>query len=136
MSGWRNESLVIGGILGNWIDYGPNSTIVGWAGTPTANLWYRKVGSLVFLNLYIDGTSNSSSSNFTMPYTSKASANFNVRAGMEVQDNSTWQTTPGMVLVDAGSNVAILEKGFAGGETDWTASGNKTCQGQFWYEAS
>ncbi len=117
-----------------WTDYGGTSTIVGWSGTPTANIWYKKVGNLVFVNVSISGTSNATNISFTLPFTVKNSAGCLGRIACSARDNGTYQTTPGVIETTNNSANATASLDFSGGG-GWTASGGKTITGQFWYEA-
>jgi len=54
--------------LPTWTDYSAVSTVTGWSGTPTKNIWYIKVGSTVYWMATINGTANSSAKSFTLPY--------------------------------------------------------------------
>lgn len=116
-----------------WTDYGSTSTITGWAASPTANIWYKKLGSLVFVNFSISGTSNSTSSSFTLPYTSKNSTNAYVRGLGWGTDNGTDISGMAFGLNYNDNTVNIFKDATT---TAWTNSGTKVCRGQFWYEAA
>ncbi|KKN36236.1 hypothetical protein LCGC14_0775660 [marine sediment metagenome] len=116
-----------------WTDYGGTSTIVGWAATPTKNIWYKKIGNLVFVNYYITGTSNATNVTFTLPYTTKNSTQANIASAARVTDNGTLSGTSGLLYLTANSNTAAVYTGWDAAA--WTNSGTKTVQGQFWYEA-
>lgn len=54
----------------DWVDYTNVATIVGWSASGfTKSLKYRIVGKQVFILYYLAGTSNSTSTTFTLPFT-------------------------------------------------------------------
>jgi len=116
-----------------WTDYGATSTIVGWAATPTANIFYKKVGNLVCVNFYITGTSDATTASFTLPYASVNSTNGLARVAAMAQDNTSWLTTPALVALDNNSDTVNIYSDFS--EAVWTASGTKIINGQFFFEA-
>jgi len=54
----------------DWTDYSATSTIVGWSSYTTKKIYYSKIGKTLFVLVDISGTSNSISTNITLPYTS------------------------------------------------------------------
>ena len=116
-----------------WVDYGGTSTIVGWSGTPTANIWYKKIGNLVFVMFAISGTSNSTSATFSLPYASFNGAGGRVTVSGRGMDNGSWLLNPAMIYMEPNLSVLTVYKDL--GANGWTASGNKQVHGQFWYEA-
>ena len=115
-----------------WTDYGSSSTIVGFSGTPTVNIWYKRVGKIMFVNFIFNGTSNSVNFTFTLPYSSASSTNYTTRSAFYVTDNAVTQVSPGQLRLPSGSNIVTLYKDWTG--VLWTASGNKQAEGQFWYQ--
>jgi hypothetical protein len=70
-SGQGNADFVFNGgdIYTNaWADYSATSTIAGWSGFTTKNIYYKKIGKTVFIHAIIIGTSNGSNAYFTVPY--------------------------------------------------------------------
>ena len=116
-----------------WTDYGATSVISGFAPAPTVNIWYKKVGNLVFLNFVIEGTSNAVSFAFTLPYTLVNDTNFTVRAACRTVDNGVVSVEGG--YVEIGPNSATATVYFQWNGTLWTAAGAKQAGGQFWFEA-
>lgn len=112
-------------------DYGSSSTIVGWAAGYSKNIYYKKMGKMVYVDYNIQGTSNANTASFTVPYTAAARSDF-VNA----------------VTVDNGGELLHICRGYlASGETQvvmfkegywnaWTASGTKFVVGNFWYVTS
>jgi hypothetical protein len=113
-----------------WADYGATSTIVGWGSFATKQIYYRKpVDKLVFVKFYLDGTSDSTSLHFTLPYTCNADIpTYFICAG---RDNNAWQTLPAFGLINANSATCSVYKTITA--TGWTASQTKSIVGQFFY---
>jgi len=51
----------------DWVDYSATSTIVGWSSFTTKIIKYRVLGKQVFVYCVINGTSNSTTTSFTLP---------------------------------------------------------------------
>lgn len=113
-----------------WVDYAATSTIVGWDdGTFTTKvLKYKKMGTVILVLYYLDGTSDSSDTTFTLPYNSL----YDVYGSIPKVLNSGAAEAVGKSLVQAASNVVTLFRS-AGA---WSNSGNKLTAGQFFYEAA
>lgn len=116
-----------------WSDHGGDSTIVGFSSAPIKAIWYKKVGNLVFVNYEIVGTSNAPDFTFTLPFTSSNSSDYVIRAPARVTDAGVTLATPGLALLSLNSSLVTLLTDWA--STQWTASGGKAAEGQFWYEA-
>jgi hypothetical protein len=56
----------------DWVDYSATSTIVGWSSFTAKKIRYRVVGKLVFVTAQLTGTSNSTTTSFTLPFTSSS----------------------------------------------------------------
>jgi hypothetical protein len=114
---------------GGWLSYGATSTVVGWAATPTKNIFYRQRGKSVDVFFHITGTSNADGTTFTLPFTSyNSSAAFtqNNALGMTL-DNGAQVAAGYSSLADNSATVTL----FRSAATAWTASGTKTISGQF-----
>ena len=121
----------------SWTDYSGTSTIVGWSSFNTYGkaVFYKKVGSLVFVYFYLGGASNSTTASFTLPYSAYADTIMHYwhTQSVGIMDNGTWQSNPGLIqLID--SNKAEIYRDWYG--TAFTASGGKVAAGQFWYQAA
>lgn len=53
----------------SWVDYSATSTIVGWSVFAEKRIQYIQVGNLVIYDIYITGTSNSSTTSITIAHT-------------------------------------------------------------------
>ena len=115
-------------------DYFATSTKVGWAATPTGTIYIKKIGKTVFVDVYISGTSNGTTTTFTLPYTHHAGT-ATESLSCRVRDSGNWKTVPGLFFLDISSNVGVV---FLDGLSTnlFTASGEKTIWGQFRYEAA
>lgn len=51
----------------DWIDYSETSTIEGWSSFTTKTIRYRIIGKQMFFEVFLLGTSNSTSATFTLP---------------------------------------------------------------------
>jgi hypothetical protein len=109
-----------------WIDYSATSTIVGWSSFTTKVIRYRVIGKQVFVNFYIEGISNSTSTTFTLPNTALyGSINYLRLTNNGVISESFFR------LIGSSSTVTFFTTVTS---TTWTASGTKTIQGQFFIE--
>ena len=146
--GFFSRNMVVGGTLGvtgvatftadvlttAWTDYTGSSTIVGWAATPSPQLiLYKKVGKLVFVSYYIEGTSDSATTTFTVPVAAATTAG-NIFHGVMpyMMNNGTEGAIGRSQLPSASSTVTLIRSA----SDPWTSSGLKRVGGQFWYEAA
>jgi hypothetical protein len=113
-----------------WTPYHDTSTIVGWSSYTTKSIYYKRVGNLVFVNFFIGGVSDDTTVTFTLPY--DPATGCGVHLMCRVQDNGTWQTTPGWLRLSVGASTAQVWKNANSGA--FLGSGNKGVAGQFWYE--
>ena len=114
---------------GTWTDYSSTSTIVGWSSYTTKQLNYKKDGTRVYVQFWLDGTSDSNAVNFTLPYTANTA---NYSQIVRIMDNGTYAT--GCITLGASSSTVSAYPAATGGT--WTTSGNKRVLGEFWYEAA
>jgi hypothetical protein len=108
-----------------WTDYSSTSTIVGWS-NPTKILNYVILGKLMFVQFSITGTSDSTSTSFTLPITANGTQAMSYAV---VRDNSSFQTYPGYASIANGAAVVNIYKDGLG--TGWTASNDKRTIGSF-----
>src|SRR5205814_10418940 len=52
-----------------WMDYSATSTIVVWTSFTSKLIFYKKIGKDVFVQFELTGTSNATTSTFTLPFT-------------------------------------------------------------------
>lgn len=117
-----------------YVDYGGTSTIVGWSGFTKQNIYYKKIGRTVHVWYDLDGTSNSTSTTFTVPYpaVNTIESMFPCRA----RDNNADQAAPGVAQVSANSNVITVYKDWTFSSTSWTASARKIVEGYICYQTT
>lgn len=109
----------------DWTDYSATSTIVGWSSS-TKSIRYRVIGKQVFVIFYIDGTSNSATTTFTLPFNS---ITYN-ETMLRIANNGA--IASGFLRIR--SNANYVEAGPSITSFTWTASGTKTISGQFFYD--
>ncbi len=112
-----------------WTDYFATSTIVGWS-SKTGYIYTKKIGKTVFVQYQISGTSNSTSTTFTVPYA--GNANVGMSLGYAVDNGGT--AVAGYITLPGGDSIVTLYSTVASGA--WTASGTKNVQGAFCYETA
>ena len=109
-----------------WVDISNTSTIVGWSSFTTKVLKYRRIGKSLYVKYSIVGTSNSTTTSFTVPYTSVT-----VGAGCTnyILNNST--PSIGYPTFDINSNVIefVRFSSLSATINSWTASGLKQISG-------
>lgn len=137
MNGLANG--VYGGDLPNvintpWIDFSEQSTIVGWSSYTVKRYRYKVVGNIVYVNIGIDGTSNSTSTNFTLPIVPKA----NTSAPITVTVDNGNPTLSGRFSLLSNTLSVDCQRPSSSSIlipiSTWTASGQKQINGQFFYE--
>ncbi len=112
--------------FGTW-----TSSLTGFSGTPTQDCNYIQIGKIIIAKFDVNGTSNSTSTAFTLPVAAKDS----VRAVfIPAIDSGTNLTTPALVVTAASSTTATVYKD--GNLSAWTNSGNKAFFGTLVYEAA
>lgn len=114
-----------------WTDYSASANPLGWSGTPTVSVKYKKVGKLVFVHYKITGTSNATTATFDLPYSNGGGATLYASLAT-LADNGTYEAAGYTSMISASNRVNCYRS--AG--TAWTDSGTKAIYGSFWYEAS
>lgn len=118
------------GLAVAWSDYSVTSTVTGWSSFSTKNIYTKKIGTTVFVEFFINGTSNDTVSSFTLPYTAGGQ---NFGGAMITAYNASSLLTTATRCYLAGSTVTCYSNMGSGA---WTGSGTKLVHGQFWYEAT
>ena len=108
-------------------DYFSTSTKAGWS-SPSGTIYYKKIGFQVWVIFNISGTSNASSTTFTLPYANNSGEFYFPCLGV---DSGTAISTFALGVLGSGSSTATFYSSTAGG--GWTSSGTKQINGQFWY---
>jgi hypothetical protein len=120
------------GLLGAWTSYSDTSTIVGWGSHSAKQIYYKKIGKLVFVKFYLSGVSDSTTVTFTLPHS--VASNPVTQFLCRVYDNSAGRADPGYGVISG--NTVTIYKSLASFSADFTASGNKFVIGQFFYESA
>lgn len=123
----RLAEQVGGGEMLDWVDYSASSIILGWGTILSKQIKYRYLNlNTVFVTFLIQGTSNTTVANFTLPFDIQEP--IYTPLGL-TEDNGSILTSPGQINSIGGLNVINLYKDLA--QTSWTASGTKVVAGQF-----
>ena len=116
-----------------WIDFSEQSTIVGWSSFTTKRIRYKVVGNIVYVYFSLEGTSNSTSTTFSLPILPKIAIAFPFAFH---SDNGVYfiggfGNNISTNIITCYKTQSISSTTFT---TTWTASGTKTITGQFFYE--
>lgn len=112
----------------DWIDYSATSTIVGWSSFTTKVIRYRVIGKQIFVQFNIAGTSNSTSTTFTIPNICK-----NISPAFTAYSTNNG-VNAGITYASASINTNIISFYSSGTGAVWTASGTKSIRGNFYLE--
>jgi hypothetical protein len=123
--------VVTGDIYTNaWVDYSATSTIGGFSTVSSKAIYVKKIGKTVFISFTIAGTSDSTVTNFTLPYAIVDLTSIAVGASV---DNGGTQVA-GLISANSGGSLVVVYPSVAAG--NWTNSGTKSMAGQFWYQTN
>jgi len=114
---------------GSWVDYSATSTIVGWSAFTNKYIRYQECTDKIFVTFYLSGTSNSTSTTFTLPV-AMASGFVQLMLLHRGTDNGT--VAAGRYYLNGSASTVIGASDVAG--SAWTSSGSKTFCGEFFYE--
>ena len=117
---------------GGWVSYGATSTISGWSSRTTTSIYYELSGRTLTVNFYLDGTSNSTGTSFTIPFTSVSGPTFLTALGRTF-DNGAYPTAGGSVSIGSASSTLTVFKSNDATAT-WTAANQKIVSGSFSFE--
>ena len=116
------------------MDYSATSTVNGFDGAPTYNIYYKVVKGRVFCDFYMTGDGNGTAVNFTLPYSQLNLTNL-VAVGSpgDGMDADTDLDIPLKIWCNQNSNIIGIQKDYAG--TEWTDSGttDRTVRGSINY---
>jgi hypothetical protein len=111
----------------SWVDYSASSTIVGWSSFTTRQIFYKIVDNMMFVNFFLEGTSNATTANFTLPNNVALSS---IMLGAFIINNGGISTNQ-VGRIDCASGSATINVFRDNTGTAFTASGTKRVQGQF-----
>lgn len=115
-----------------WVDYSATSTVVGFSSTTIKVVKYCKIGSTVFWRCELDGTSNSTSLTFTLPYENVGNSGGCMSLG-RVCNNGSGLAGAGMAIIGVSSKIVNLRSTLT--SAAWTAANRKFFYGSGFYEA-
>lgn len=116
-----------------WADYSGTSTIIGWASFANKAIYIKTIGKLVLVQFAINGTSNSTTTTFTVPVATDSNTPAHNIACTAIDNGGT--ATLGVTNISGGS-VSTIKFFTSVAAATWTASGNKVIEGQFWYQST
>jgi len=94
-------------------------------------IYTKKIGKTVFVAFNINGTSDTTTITFTLPYTNASEVSSGGALTYAI-DNSAELSTVGRASMGDGTTTVNVSKLYSAA---WTASGQKVAMGQFSYEA-
>lgn len=87
-----------------WVDWSEQATIVGWSSLPTKRILYKINGNMIFFSIALQGTSNTTSVTFTVPFVSKITQH--AAMGYTVISGASWMG--GLAEIAANSNTVVF----------------------------
>lgn len=114
---------------GDYIEYGGTSTIVGWSSRTTTVVRYYLLGRQLAVLFDLEGTSNATTSTFTVPYTASIAGQC---GNLQVVNAGAVTTTPGLAQTTASSAVVSTYKDYSGAA--WSATLGKNATGAITYQ--
>jgi len=117
----------------DFTDYSASSTIVGWASFSNKIIYYKKIGKLVYVAFYINGTSNATTVSFTLPHAHASAVAGAFMSPIMTMNSGSYSSGPG--LLQFTGTTANASQTWNGLWSSWTATGSKAIQGNFWYQA-
>ena len=115
-----------------WADYSGTSTIVGWVSISSDGIYTKKLGKFVSVQFNISGTSNSTSTTFTVPYSASSSPSSQFFMCLSKDNGGSLTSSYG--LISANGAIVTIYPSASG--TNWTASGTKSIYGSFTYQSA
>ena len=111
----------------DWVDYSSTSTVVGWSVTTTKQIRYRIIGRQMFVSFIIEGTSNSTTTTFTLPQQNK---NIPQLQYIYAANNGAFAPNSYLYCIANSQTITLYQNN----SITWTASGTKQVYGQFYIE--
>lgn len=116
----------------DFADYSGSSTTVGWSSFTEKEIYYKAIGDLVFVTFNLQGTSNSATTTFTVPYSSQNSTNYRTQFICRAENSGVWSHYPGMCSLPPNTNVVTCYLTNQAGA--FSNTGGKSVLGQFFYQ--
>jgi hypothetical protein len=115
----------------DFTNYTTSANISGWASYTVSGVYYKKLGSTVDVWFHIDGTSNSTSSFISVPYSNKVGVQ--LYEPIIAVDSGNYTATTSYAYMNVNSSVIEFNKTSGG---DWAASAQKSVRGHIRYETN
>jgi hypothetical protein len=113
-------------------DYSSSVSIVGFSSFSTKQVFYKKIGNLVYLWLHLVGVSNDNGLYITLPFESGVSVGTDYPI-LACFANFDGTETLGIIQAYSSTDIVIFPD--LGG-SDWPLTGTKAISGCFFYEAA
>lgn len=111
----------------SWINISTTSTIIGFSSFSQRFIFYKIIDNYIFIDFYLEGTSNSTSFTFTSPFNNNSGASKFGSCGYNVNAGSV-AVNPARLLISNNSNLVNITLNFTGAA--YSATGTKGCAGQ------
>jgi hypothetical protein len=123
------DSLVVGtdtfALADGYVDYSATTTLTGFSSTTAKEVYYKRLGSLLFVRYFIQGTSNATTFKFTLPYETQV-----IKIGsVFIIDNGTDYRTGGISSTGSNNTISVERDEFT--SVPWVASGTKASMNTF-----
>lgn len=115
---------------GDWIDYSNTSTIIGWTSFTTKIITYTIIGKMLKISYSINGTSNTTTISFTLPYTNLITSR---DRGCYAVNNGVAITTGGVAFVNTNSSTVTIYTDWALNSA-WVNVGTKQVVGEIEFQ--
>jgi len=116
----------------SWVDYSSVSTVTGWSSTTIKTIRYQQHYKSITIEVYITGTSNSTSTSITLPVAMSSNISKMVWAFFGQNGGSYGVKAADINVGTSNSSLLTLSNGAPG--TAWTNSGTKSVALTFTYE--
>lgn len=111
-------------------------TVVGWSSPSPATKYYRQIGKIVYFIISYSGTSNSTSTTFTLPVAAATSHIVAIDGAMGLTQDNGSVLAAGRWEIDTSAGTQLITCFSTQGGGGWTASGTKGIRLQGFYEAA
>lgn len=110
----------------NWQNYGASSTVTGWSSRSYTNIYYKRLGDLVFCTFSISGDSDSTTTSFTLP---EANTSVGFTHTFRSYDNGTYDV--GVLEMGVSSTTCTLWRNPQ--KSTWSDTGTKAVFGSLFF---
>jgi hypothetical protein len=114
-------------------DYSSTSTVTGWTSFTTKKIYYKKIGKLIFATFELSGTSNATTTSFTLPTACNTSAGVQI---INLAKDNGGTPVAGTAFMDPNTSTLVCLPTVGGSSSGWTSSGAKQVVGQVFYQTT